>query len=180
MTSGSAPAKVVYAVDPPHGLMFSDTPTGAQSSTGRFDVIVNSSGYYSCTPPSGGSPWTCEKLGTANSSSESQLFGFYTPAHWVTFLRDASIAAGFAGDKVSNSTLTVNGFNMSCVDLVASGVPGTSKFCSTSQGILGYVKVAGDSTSFSITNYSASPAPSLFQLPPGAKVTVPPTTTTTG
>jgi len=31
--------------------------------------------------------------------------------------------------------------------------------------------VASDSTSFQITNYSSSPAASLFQLPPGATVT---------
>ena len=42
--------------------------------------------------------------------------------------------------------MTVNGFSMSCVDLQASGVPGTSTICTTSQGILGYVKVASDAT----------------------------------
>jgi hypothetical protein len=67
--------------------------------------------------------------------------------------------------------MSLNGFNMNCVDLVASGVPGTSTICSTSQGILGYVKVASDSTSFQIKSYSTSPPSSLFELPPGAKVT---------
>ena len=79
--------------------------------------------------------------------------------------------AGLAGDKVTTSTMSLNGFDMHCVDLVARGVPGTSTICSTSQGILGYVKVASDSTSFQITNFSSSPSPSLFQLPPGATVT---------
>ncbi len=74
--------------------------------------------------------------------------------------------------------MTVNGFTMSCVDLVASGVAGTSSICTTSQNVLGYVKVAQDSTSFEITNYSGSPASSLFQLPPGATVTTVTTTTT--
>ena len=55
---------------------------------------------------------------------------------------------------------------------------GTSTICSTSQGLLGYVKVAADSTSFAITNYSPSPAPSLFQLPPGATVNTLTTSTT--
>jgi len=50
-------------------------------------------------------------------------------------------------------------------------VPGTSTICSTAQGILGYVKVASDSTSFQITNYSPSPSASLFQVPAGATVT---------
>jgi hypothetical protein len=86
-----------------------------------------------------------------------------------------------AGDKVTSSTMSLNGFDMDCVDLVAQGVAGTSSICSTSQGILGYVKVAPDSTSFQITDYSSSPSASLFQLPPGATVTTvtAPTTPTT-
>ena len=74
--------------------------------------------------------------------------------------------------------MTVNGFAMQCVDLVAPGVPGTSTICTTAQDILGYVKVASDSTSFEITSYSASPAPSLFELPAGARITTPPPSTT--
>jgi hypothetical protein len=50
-------------------------------------------------------------------------------------------------------------------------VPGTSTICTTAQGILGYVKVASDSTSFEITAFSSSPPASLFELPPGATVT---------
>ena len=69
---------------------------------------------------------------------------------------------------------------MRCVNFVASGVPGKSTICTTSAGVLGYVKVAGGSTSFSIKSYSDSPNPALFVLPAGAKVTtvtVPATTT---
>jgi len=80
-----------------------------------------------------------------------------------------------AGDKVTSSTKSLNGFAMNCVDLVAKGVSGTSTICTTSQGILGFVSIASDSTSFQITNYSSSPSPSLFQLPPGATVTTPTT-----
>ena len=73
--------------------------------------------------------------------------------------------------------MSVNGFSLSCVDFVATGVPGTSTICTTTQGLLGYVKVASDSTSFEITSYSGSPDPSLFTLPPGATVTTVTTTT---
>jgi hypothetical protein len=189
VTTGSSPAKVVYAVEPPKGLLFQLTPAktatttttagGTSNSVDTFDVIVNPSGEYSCSPPSSsGARWTCEKLPKTSAADYNNILDFYTPAHWVTFLDDAALAAGFAGDKVSSSSLTVNGFPMSCVDLVASGVPGTSRICTTAQNILGYVKVAGSSTSFEITSYSSSPAASLFGLPPGAKVVVPPTTTT--
>ena len=139
-----------------------------------FEVVDNASREFACTPPSGSTKtWTCQKLDPATATTENKIFDFYTPSHWVTFLRDFSLAAGFAGDKVSSSSMSLNGFNMSCVDFVASGVPGTSKICTTSQGILGYVKVADDSTSFEITKYSSLPSTSQFQLPPGAKITTP-------
>jgi hypothetical protein len=125
---------------------------------------------------SGTSGWSCEKLPKSGASAEKTLLNFYTPAHWVTFLRDFSLAAGFAGDKISSSSRTVNGFAMQCVDFVASGVKGTSRICTTSQHLLGYVQVASDSTGFEITSYSPSPAAGLFQLPAGAKVTTPKST----
>jgi hypothetical protein len=176
-TTGSAPATIVYAVQAPKGLAFTDTPSGGANPT-SVDIIVNSSGEYSCSGVSAGAP-TCERVQPANQANENQIFDFYTPAHWVNFLRDFSLAAGFAGDKVSSSSMTVNGFAMSCVDFVASGVAGTSTICTTAQGILGYVKVASDATSFEITKFSTSPSQSLFQLPPGAKITTVQTPTTT-
>jgi hypothetical protein len=178
MTTGASPATIVYAVKPPNGLLFKDTPSGA-GNTSSFDIIVNPAGEYSCTPPSSSSSsWSCEKLETADAATENKIFDFYTPSHWVTFLNDFSLAAGFAGDKVTSSTMSVNGFNMQCVDFVASGVAGTSTICTTAQGILGYVKVASDATSFQIESYSSSPASSLFELPQGATITTPSTSTT--
>jgi hypothetical protein len=171
VTTGSSPATIVYAVDPPNGVSFTDTPTS--KSTPSVDIIANSTGEYSC------SKLNCQKLPPVDAKTENKIFDFYTPSHWVTFLRDFSLAAGFAGDKVSSSTKSINGFNnMSCVDFNASGVSGTSTICTTSQGILGYVKVAQDNTRFEIKSYTASPSASLFQLPAGAKVTVitPPST----
>jgi hypothetical protein len=174
-TTGSSPATVVYAVNPSSGeLAFHLTQTGASASNTQF--LVNSSGNYACTQS--GSSWSCTKLDKASAADEENLFDFYTPSHWVNFLKGVSLVAGIAGDKVTTSSMSVNGFDMSCVDLVAHGVPGTSTICTTSQNILGYVKVAQDSTSFEITNYSGSPSPSLFQLPPGATVTTVTTPTT--
>jgi hypothetical protein len=172
-TTGSAPATVTYAVQPPTGLAFILNPAGTSDSNGSsVHLIVNSSGEYSCTASAGsGSGVTCQKLGAADRADENNIFDFYTPSHWVTFLQDFALAAGIAGDKVSSSTMTVNGFAMKCVDFVAPGVAGTSTICTTDQNILGYVKVASDSTSFEITNYTANPPSSLFELPPGATVT---------
>lgn len=174
-TTGSSPATVVYAVDPPKGLAFTETPASGTTGGTSVMIIANSTGEYACTPSASGasasSAWTCQKLPALDAADENNIFDFYTPAHWVNFLKGFSLAAGIAGDTVSSSTMTVNGFAMQCVDFIAPGVAGTSTICTTDQGILGYVKVASDATSFQITSYSASPPPSLFELPPNATVT---------
>jgi hypothetical protein len=193
VTSGDNPTTVVYAVQPPTGLAFTSTPSSGSSAGSSpadstpadntpaddapsVDIIVNSTGEYSCTPPdtsgsAGKGTWACQMLSPGDADSQNAIFDFYTPAHWVNFLKGFSLAAGFAGDKVTSSTMTVNGFAMSCVDFTAPGDPAESTICTTEQGILGYVKVAGDSTSFEIKSYSSSPDASLFELPPGATVT---------
>jgi hypothetical protein len=169
-TTGSAPATIVYAVDPSAGgLAFHETQTGSTAS--NVQIIVNSSGEYVCNQSGAGAAWSCRKLGTADAAGENKIFDLYTPSHWISFLKGVSLVAGLSGDKVTTSTKSLNGFDMNCIDLVAKGVAGTSAICSTSQGILGYVSVASDSTSFQITNFSSSPSPALFQLPPGATVT---------
>ena len=173
VTTGSAPATIVYAVQPPKGVAFDLTPTGGTGDSTPTHIVVNSSGEWACSQSSGNgssAPWSCQKLGTADAATENQIFNIYTPAHWVGFLRDFSLVAGLAGDKVTSSTMTVNGFSLNCVDFNAPGVAGTSTICSTAQGILGYVKVASDSTSFEIQSFSTSPPASLFELPPGATV----------
>jgi hypothetical protein len=156
-------------------------------------MLANNSGGYSCSPGSpatsaatpanstsaNGPGWSCTKLGDAKQVLSSGLVDVYTPSHWVAFLDVVAIAAGLAGDSVTSSTRVVNGFDMNCVNLRASGVKGTSTICTTSQGVLGYVKVADDSTSFEIKSYSSTPTASLFQLPAGATVTTPQVTTAT-
>ena len=173
-TTGSSPVTVVYAVDPRiKGLAFHETQTGSGAS--NVQIIVNASGEYVCNQSGSAGAWSCQKLGQADAATENKIFDIYTPSHWTAFLKGVSLVAGLSDDKVTTSTMSLNGFDMHCVDLVARGVPGTSTICSTSQGVLGYVKVASNSTSFQITNFSSSPSPSLFQLPPGATLT---TTTT--
>jgi hypothetical protein len=181
VTTGDTPTTVVYAVQPPTDLSFTNTPSslsspGTGASAPNIDIIVNSSGEYSCTPPdtsgsAGTGVWACQTLGSSAAATQNAIVDFYTPAHWINFLKGFSIAAGFAGDQVTSSTMSVNGFDMSCVDFKAPGDADTSTICTTSQGILGYVKVAGDATSFEIKSYRSTPDGSLFQLPAGAKVT---------
>ncbi len=169
LTTGSSPTKIVYSVQPPHAVSFMQTSAGSSSSS--VDLVSNSSGEYSCNSASGNSGWTCTKLGRAQAIAQNELVSLYTPSHWIAFLETFSVAAGFAGDKVTNSTRTVNGVTMHCVDFTAKGVKGRSTICSTPQNILGYVKVAGNPTSFELKSYTTSPSASLFKLPPGAKIT---------
>ncbi len=170
VTTGSSPSKVVYAARPPGSLLFSAAQNGSSSPLNVARLILNPSGAYACTRAAGAG-WVCDKLPKNNAAAQKKLLDFYTPAHWVAFLEGLAVTAGFAGDKVSSSTMTVNGFAMQCVDLRAPGVAGTSKICTTAQHLLGYVQVASDSTGFEIKSYSGSPAGSLFNLPAGAKVT---------
>jgi hypothetical protein len=171
VTTGNSPTTVVYAVKPPKGLAFQSLPSQLNDSNGGdVSFIVNSAGEYSCDKASASARWSCEKLDPATAIVKKQIFGLYTPSHWIAFLKGFALAAGFAGDKVTTSSMTVNGFAMSCVDFVAPGVKGTSTICTTSQGILGYVKVASTKTSFEIKSYTTSPSASLFALPPGAKI----------
>ncbi len=169
VTTGSSPTKIVYSVQPPREVSFKQTSTGASSSS--LDLVSNVTGEYSCNSAGGSSGWTCTKLGRAQAIAQNQLISLYTPSHWITFLETFSVAAGFAGDKVTDSTRTINGISMHCVDFMAKGVKGRSTICSTPQNILGYVKVAGNPTSFELKSYTTSPSPALFKLPPGAKVT---------
>jgi hypothetical protein len=167
VTTGANPTTVGYAVRPPKDIAFTES-AGASSTATR--LIGNSSGEYACSQASPGGLWTCNKLAKANAIAQNELFAIYTPSHWVGFLHLFAIGAGLAGDKVTTSTKTVNGFAMTCVDLFAKG-NGSSTICTTKQNILGYVKVAAQSTAFEIKAYTSSPPASAFRLPPGATVT---------
>jgi len=170
-TTGGSPTVVTYAVRPPKDVSFSQASAAGSGGSGDLDLISNSQGEYSCSRASASARWSCQKLSKIEAIAQNQLVDFYTPSHWIAFLQTFSVAAGLAGDKVTSSSMTVNGFAMKCVDFRAKGTSGLSTICTTAQNILGYVKVAGESVSFEITSYRSAPAPSLFQLPAGAKVT---------
>jgi hypothetical protein len=164
---GGSPTTVTYAVQPPKDVAFTQAAAGGGNS--GLDLISNATGEYACSQLAG-TGWACQKLSKAEAIAQNQLADFYTPSHWITFLQAFSIAAGLAGDKVTTSNMTVNGFAMKCLDFRAKGTTGQSTICTTPQNILGYVQVAGESTSFQLKSYETSPAPSLFKLPAGAKI----------
>jgi hypothetical protein len=167
--TGSAPVRVVYAARSPGSVLFSAVQGGSGSPLSTARLIVNSSGAYACTRAPGAG-WVCDKLPRASAVMQQKVIDLYTPEHWVAFLKGLAVMAGFAGDRITSSTMTLNGFGLQCVDLRAKGVAGTSKICTTNQHLLGYVQVASESTGFEIKSYSASPAASLFAVPPRAKI----------
>jgi hypothetical protein len=166
-TTGRSPVTVIYAARPPGDVAFRESGSAAD---GGLILVANPSGEYSCSPASSGRGWSCRKLGKANALLRNQILDLYTPGHWVTFLRGVSLAAGVVGHKVRSTHRTINGFPMRCLTLRGT-IAGTSTICTTAQDILGYVKVASDATSFEITSYTTAPRPSLFRLPPGARIT---------
>src|SRR5258708_38737534 len=112
---------------------------------------------------------TCGMLSKATADAQDGVFHVDSTSHGVTVLHVIAGGAGLAGDRVSTSTKSVNGFRMNCVDLFAKG-NGASTICTTQQNILGHVQVAGQPTVFEIKNYTSAPPASAFRLPPGATV----------
>jgi len=176
LTTGSPPITTVYAASPPHDFAFTTTLSGS-----HIDVFASSAGEYGCNraSASGSMGWTCLKLEGTAIDTYKAMYALYSGAYWIDFLKIYSAAAALQGVTVSSSTMSIPGFNLQCV-VLRNKNPKTSpsKWCVTSQGILGYVSVSAKGADFEIKSYSPSPAASLFQLPPGATVTTIPTTTT--
>ena len=117
-TTGSAPATVTYAAQYARRCRLHADAHRGSGDTAPVHLVQNSSGQYGCQQNSSGQ-WSCAKLTGTSSASENSVIDFYTPGHWQKFLSGLALAAGFAGDKVSTSTMSLNGFDMSCIDLVA-------------------------------------------------------------
>src|SRR5664279_1097502 len=82
VTTGTSPREVVYAVAPPKGLAFKDSPTtGANAGVPSIDIIVNPDGEFSCTPPAAGpnGVWACTSQPAESAASQNAIFAFYTP-----------------------------------------------------------------------------------------------------
>jgi len=178
VTTGAAPATIQYAADPPHDIAFDGN---VSQGGGRF--IQNASGDFACTQNSStgkAGAWSCLKLDGSGLAAAKAEEALYSGKYWVDFLRVYSVVSTrAAGVKITSGSLTVNGFNLSCV-IVTGGKsnPGTSKWCITAQGILGYVSVSSTKTVFEIKSYTTSPAASLFTLPAGATITTIPASVT--
>jgi hypothetical protein len=168
-TTGPGGSTVTYASDPPSSFAL-DVP--GSNGSGTFDYIQNGATGYYCSQTSG--KWTCIKEATSGSSNTySSLFEIYQGSYWLGFLKYYEAAAALEGVTVKNTTMSKNGFNLSCIVIENSKAQTNGgTFCYvTSTGVLGYTHSNGSNSSFEIKSYSSSPSSSLFQLPSGATIT---------
>ena len=174
VTTGSNPVTTELAASPPRDFAFGTTVSGQ-----ILDVISNSKGEFACSRGLGSSAtWSCIEVKGAEVETYKLMYALYSGAYWIDFLKLYSAAAALQGVTNHSTTMSVNGFGLQCVVIVNKKSPGTSKWCVTSQGILGYVSVSSAKADFEIKSYSASPPASLFQVPLGATITTIPTVTT--
>jgi hypothetical protein len=168
VTTGANPVTTEYAASPPHDFAF-----GTTLSDKMLHVISNPTGEYACSKSlSVSSTWSCLKLQSADIETYKAMYALYSGAYWIDFLKLYSAAAALQGITIHSTSMSVNGFALSCVVITGSKTnPTNSKWCVTSQGVLGYVSVSAKSADFEIKSYSSSPAASLFQTPPGATIT---------
>jgi len=164
-TAGRASTRIVYAVRPPGELLFKVTPLGKGKP--RTQIVVNQSGEYRCVQRGTGHVrWTCRQLSKASAAVQHKAFDVYTAAHWAAFLKTFVPAAGA---KVTTFTTSLNVAGLHCLDFSPPGTSGVDVICAAAPGVLGLVTF--HVTSFMIESLDSSPPASLFQLPPGAKVT---------
>ena len=175
VTTGSAPATIDYAAEPPGDFAFN-----TKTANGDLEVIAGPAGQFECNRASAAGEWSCLKLDSSSTTTGNAAYLLYSGSFWVDFLKVYSVAAALHGVSITSSTMTVNGFNLQCTDVVSGTKPNqsSSKWCVTTQGILGYVSVSSKGADFEIKSYTASPSASLFQVPAGATITTIPTTTT--
>jgi hypothetical protein len=177
--TGNSPGTIEYSADPPHDWGLSST-----TSSGSFRIFQNSTGLDYCTQQSSGATWSCVSVPGADKGAYNAYYQLYTGSYWVTALQAISPFIGLTGLKVEDKSMTINGFDLSCI--VVSGTPNGSTttagsssdgtFCVTSQGLLGYIS-ANSGANFEIKSYSTSPNSSLFQEPAGATTATLPTST---
>ncbi len=176
VTTGRNPVTTELASSPPHELAFSTTLSG-----NIVHLISNSTGEFACSKAvSSGATWSCIEGKGAEVEADKAMYALYSGAYWIDFLRIYSAAAALQGIKIHSTSMSVNGFALQCVVITGNkNNPTNSKWCVTSQGVLGYVSVSAKSADFEIKSYSSSPSSSLFQVPAGATITTIPTTTAT-
>jgi hypothetical protein len=172
-TAGRTPREIVYAVRLPGELMFQDTTVNGR---GRR-IVVNGSADYLCRSP-GHARWSCQKLDKAGAAAQNKIFGVYTAAHWLAFLKSFTHTPGFAkyhvttfttmGEPAQTGRASAHPVGWKCLDFSPPGTHGIAVICAIAPGILGLVTY--HTTTFMFESFDPSPPASLFRLPPGVTI----------
>lgn len=179
LSGGRVLTVIFYAVRPPDGLLFSESPIVPNGR--RIELVKNGSGEYRCTRRgTGQAQWTCQQLTEAGVTAQNKSFASYTAAYWATYLQKVALAARTKATTFTAFTMppdappTIGKRDragpMSCIGFRTAGF-GVSTVCAPAPGILGSVFLCQGSVTAPMEWYTTSPPASLFQLPPGAKVT---------
>ena len=67
-----------------------------RADASNVQVIVNSSGEYSCNQSGAGGAWSCQKLGQADAATQNKIFDIYTPVA-LGLLPQGRLTGGRAG-----------------------------------------------------------------------------------
>jgi hypothetical protein len=175
-SGGNAAGMIVYAVRPPDGLVVKVNPLGSAKHT---EIVVNGAVEYRCTSPgTGPARWTCQQLDKASAAAQNRIFAIYTAAHWASYLKAVALAAGA---EVAAHTMPAAGpgmtgegardGRMNCIDFRPAGATGFSGICAAAPGVVGSVILCTGPTSFLLESYDPAPPATLFQVPPGARIT---------
>jgi hypothetical protein len=139
--------------------------------SGSAEMIENGSKSYYCTTDS--SPANCIVYASAGASPLASIMSVYDAATYVDNMKSwqGIMASGIAGFHLRFSAETFAGQPSQCATWQYQE---TAKYCVTDKGLLAYVggtSSSGTESSFELTNYSASPSTSDFDLPKGATFT---------
>jgi hypothetical protein len=176
LISGKRAAEIVYAIRPPDGLLIKVTSVGRGK---RTQILANGAGEYRCqSPGTGPARWTCQRLGRASAAAQNKAFAVYTAGHWAAYLKTVALAAG---TMVTTPPMPAAGSGMTsegardaranCISFRPAGATGFSVICAAAPGVLGSVILCTGPTSFLLESYGPAPPATLFQVPPGARIT---------
>ena len=81
VTTGTSPATINYAADPPAEFAFDD-----KTSSGELRLFAGSTGQYECNR-SGAAQWMCDKTDFSGVNTSKMAYALYSGAYWIDFLK---------------------------------------------------------------------------------------------
>lgn len=175
-TSSDGGTQTITLAQSPPKQVFSTT-----DSSGTVSTMVNTgTATYSCETSPGGTPTCTSMSSSAGAGALSALVGVYNGSTALSAINgwQSVVAAHVTGASLSFTRTTIAGQAVRCANWAYQGSSAT--YCVTNSGVLAKVSTSGGagssatSSNFELTDFSASPPASEFDVPAGATVvTVP-------